>query len=177
METAVPMKVIRHKLAGTVEDNIGEISRILRKQLRAGIAAYEVRQLAEDIIRHVPARDRLGEIRAVHIWTVGHKRFTPDPYHIELFESPRRLVEKYHQTGNIMADCDSLAPLEASLLGTLGHRTAVLLIDANPFSNEYSHAIAQAWYQGNWLSLDPVADGKIGWTPKHSRERRIEAEL
>jgi len=169
------VKVIRHKLTGTLEENIGTVAQVLKKQLTTGISSIEVRELAEEIIKNVPARDKAGEIKAIHKWCVGHLRFTGDPYQIELLESPRRLVEKYRKTGKIMVDCDSIAPLEASLLGTVGHRASVVLIDANPLHRDYSHVIGQVWYGGRWVSLDPIADGKIGFAPKHTKELRIEA--
>jgi len=169
------MKVIRHKLRGTIEDNIGKVAEILKKQLHSGISSIEVRELAEEIVRDVPARDEAGDIAAVHNWCIKHLRFTKDPYQIELLESPRRLAEKYRKTGKIMVDCDSIAPLEASLLGSLGYRSAVVLIDASPFHRDYSHVVAQVWRGGKWISLDSTADGKIGWIAKHTREMRIEA--
>jgi predicted helicase len=136
-----------------------------------------VRELAKDIVKSVPERNYAMEIKAVHEWVSKHKRFTRDPYGIELIASPRRLAYEYHKRGKILADCEELSPLEASLLGALGHKTRVILIDANPWSREFSHAVAQVRYGGNWIWLDPTRDGKVGAIAAHTRELVIEPEV
>lgn len=168
------MKVVRHKLAGSVEANIGRLATIIKKQLEGGISSPAIRELAEDIVKEVPERDRAGEIRAVHRWCIASKRFTRDPYSIELLESPQRLAYEYHKRGKVLADCESISTLEASLLGSLGHRSRVMLVDANPFSRDYSHAIAQVRYGGRWVNLDTSRDGRIGWCVSHTRQYIIE---
>ena len=169
-------KIIRHKLSGSVEANISKLAGIIKKQLSNGISSPAVRELAEDIVKNVPERDRAGEIKAVHKWCIRNKRFTRDPYSLELMESPRRLAYEYHKRGKVLADCESISTLEASLLGSIGHRTRVMLIDANPYSREFSHAVAQVHYQGRWVTLDTSRDGAIGWCAEHTRELAIEPE-
>ena len=169
------MKVIRHRLSGSVEKNMDKMANIISKQLRNGIASLEIRELAEDIIKDVPERDRMGEIKAVHEWLSKHKRFTRDPYSIELMESPRRLAREYHKRGTVMADCESIATLEASLLGSLGFSTRVKIVDANPLSKDFSHAYSQVRHAGEWINLDASKNGKIGWAASHTREYIIES--
>ena len=167
-------KIIRHKLAGSVEANINKLADVISKQLANGISSPAVRELAEDIIKGIPERDRAGEIRAIHKWCIENKRFTRDPYSLELMESPRRLAYEYHKKGKVLADCESISTLEAALLGTIGHRTRVMLIDANPYTREFSHAVAQVYYGGKWVTLDTSRDGQIGWCASHTRELVIE---
>ena len=169
-------KIIRHKLAGSVEANIDKLADIISKQLTNGISSPTVRELAEDIIKGIPERDRAGEIRAIHKWCIENKRFTRDPYSLELLESPRRLAYEYHKKGKVLADCESISTFEAALLGTIGHRTRVMLIDANPYTREFSHALAQVYYGGKWVSLDTSRDGRIGWCAPHTRQLLIESE-
>lgn len=163
------MTVVRHRLKGTVEQNIKRLAEIMRRQIINGIRSPAVRELAEEIIRDVPERKRGQEIKAIHKWCIRNKKFTRDPRNIELLESPRRLVHEYRKKGVIRADCESLSTLQAALLGSLGHRTRVVIIDANPRTRSFSHAHTQVEHQGRWIDLDITRNGDIGWRARHTR--------
>ncbi|MBT9133155.1 MAG: hypothetical protein DDT33_01686 [Firmicutes bacterium] len=163
------MTIVRHRLRGTVEQNIIPLAEIMRRQIINGIQSPLVRELAEDIIRNATERERGQEIRAIHKWCIRSKKFARDPVKIELLESPRRLAYEYRKKGVIRADCESLSTLQAALLGSLGHRARVVIIDANPRTRAFSHAHTQVKHQGRWIDLDVAKNGAIGWRGRHTR--------
>lgn len=173
------MKVKLYRLKGRVEDNLPIIKGILGEQLHAGVTDVGVREVAESVIRKagIAQRDYLGEIKALTLWVRKKTRYTRDPYGAELFRHPRRLIATYLKKGTIMVDCDESAGLLASLLGSIGHNTRIVLIDSHPYTKDISHAIAQVEYlpgSGNWLFLETTMDKPIGWSPEHTREVYIE---
>ena len=170
------MKVKQYKLQGSIEDNLGVVQGILAKQLHEGVTDVGVRRVAEAIVRKykVAERDYLGEIKAITAWVRSKTRYTRDPYRAELIRHPKRQIAEYFETGQIVADCEDSATLLASLLGSLGHNSRVLLIDASPYSKNISHAIAQVEYNGKWMFVETTKDKPLGWSPNHSREVVVE---
>lgn len=168
------MKVKVYKLQGTVEDNLGVVQDILGKQLHEGVTDVGIRKVAEAIVKGVPARDYLGEIKAITAWVRSKTRYTRDPYGAELIRHPKRMVAEYFQTGQMALDCEESATLLASLLGSIGHNTRIALIDSSPYSRDISHAIAQIERDGKWLFVETTQARPIGWAPEHSREVIVE---
>jgi len=170
------MRVRKYGLQGGIEDNLPFIKEVLKRNLENGSEDIVVRKVAESIVRRVPARDKLGEITAIHNWVKNHIRYTGDPYGAELIKSPRRLLMDYaeaRQLGQlpvILADCDESSLLAASLLRSIGHAARVVLVDTNPFSHEISHAIAQVNHLGKWIWLETTKDKALNWVPNHTRE-------
>ena len=180
------MLIKKYGLAGTVEQNLPFVIAVLRKNLDEGIGDIVVRKVAENIIRKVKARDRLGEIKAIHDWVKNHVRYTADPYGIELIKSPRRLLMDYAEArklrptepATVLCDCDESSLLAASLLGSVGHDVRIVLMDANPLSREISHAIAQVYASPRgWLFLETTKQRELGWSPSHTREVQIGLSL
>lgn len=168
------MKVKRFVLKGSIEDNLGIVQDILGKQLHEGVTDVGIRRIAEAIVKGVPARDYLGEIKAVTAWVRAKTRYTRDPYGAELIRHPKRMIADYFQTGQMALDCEESATLLASLLGSLGHNTRVLLIDSSPYTKDITHAIPQVEYNGKWIFLETTKNVPLGWHPEFSRMIEIE---
>ncbi|MBT9159931.1 MAG: hypothetical protein DDT26_01203 [Dehalococcoidia bacterium] len=168
--------ITKRKLRGGLEANIHIVADIIGKQIGRGKLAPQIRELAEDIVSNVPERNKAGEIKAIHNWLLTNARFTRDPRGVELMESPQRLVYEYRKRGKILADCESAAALHASLLGSIGHRVRAVLMDTNPLSRNFSHVIAQVYHSGQWVDLDASEEGRIGWSPKHTRRLVIDPQ-
>ena len=148
----------------------------MTRHLHEGTTDIGVRRVAEAVVRkqRIEGRDYLGEIKALTAWVRSKTRYTRDPFGAELIRHPKRMVGDYFETGQIAVDCDESATLLASLLGSIGHNTRVLLVDASPYSRDISHAIAQVEYNGKWVFIETTKDLPIGRSPSHSREIIIE---
>ena len=144
----------------TIENvDLGTIKAEMQRLLKDGIRNSEVRALATDITR---PKD---ELASVFDWVRMNVRYIRDPYlgNGDLFISPVRQVRNYREGKQLMGDCDDHALLTAALLGSIGHKTRIVLLDTD-FDNDLDHAIAQAWSDKlGWVNLDASSSKPLGW--------------
>lgn len=127
---------------------------------------FEIRQLAEEIVRDVRAKDYLSEILAVYHFVLTNCRYTRDPRTVELVKSPHRIVMELLSGRKPLIDCDELTGLLAALLLSLGCSVRIVIVAFKDMKHrgdrQYSHVFAQALEpkSGKWLTVDPVAGAK-----------------
>jgi hypothetical protein len=127
-----------------------------------------VRQHAIDILlaRGVPAKDYLGEIKAIFEWVQQAVRYTKDPLDVELLHTPRRMIELR------AGDCDDMTILLGSMLESIGHQVRLVLAGpdaARP--DRFSHIYLEVQHQGRWIPLDPTMPHPMGWAPRTGIKR------
>lgn len=127
---------------------------------------FEVRQLAEEIVRDLRAKDYLSEILAVYHFVLTRCRYTRDPRTVELVKSPHRIVMELLSGRRPMIDCDELTALLAALLLSLGCSVRIVTVAFKDMKykgqRQYSHVFTQALEpkSGKWITVDPVAGAK-----------------
>lgn len=115
-----------------------------------------LRLFAEKLVTGVFPHDYLSEYVAVANWVRTHIRYSRDPITIEQLKTPQAVLET--ETG----DCDDLAILVGSLVGTLGAKVRFV---AGGFAvNSLSHVWCEAWEPNikAWVVLDPVPGRRVG---------------
>src|SRR5262245_36730714 len=70
-------------------------ARMISKLICEGAKDFRVRQKAVEIFRErgVPAKDRIGEVRALFDWVRRNIRYTRDIFQVELLHTARRMLE------------------------------------------------------------------------------------
>ena len=137
---------------------LNEVKEVLGRFLSEGINSKAVRQLAE---RAIAGQD--DHVVAIFNFIKATFPYVPDPYGIELFRHPNLIAEQYFE-GNILSeDCDGLALLAGSMLGSIGHEVRLALLDTNR-DGELDHAIAQVVTDKlGWLNVDCASQNPLGW--------------
>jgi transglutaminase-like putative cysteine protease len=137
-------------------------ARIIAQLVRQGAKDFYVRQRAIQIFRlyGVPAKDRLGEVRALFDWVRRNIRYTRDIFRVELLHTARRMLEL--QAG----DCDDMTILLGAMLLSTGHPVRLILVGFRPQRPHfYSHIYPEALVGGRWIALDATMPRPIGWAP------------
>lgn len=107
------------------------------RKLTLGALRWEqslpLRQLAEDILAKVRAKDPVSEVAATHYWMIANWRYVLDPQHVELLKSP--LISLAKRPSDIAAgrranqgDCDEGAEAEAALNMVTGKKASFFTI-------------------------------------------------
>ena len=150
------------------EANLDTIKQELKRMLSDGIADPTVRSIATS------SAQKGEEIISVFCAIKADYVYTADPYGKELFTSPKKLIEQYEETGKYCEDCDGAALLMASLLGSIGFRTRIALLDCD-YDGEYDHAIAEVFSVKTytWINLDLTSDKPMGWSTQYLKRTEI----
>lgn len=127
----------------------------------AGLRDPEMRRRALQIVRSVPARDDLGELRAVFEWYRRTVPYRADIRGIDTYATPRRTIE----WGG--GDCDDATIVLTTLVRHLGFLTGAK-VAATGSSTEWNHIYAIAGVPKDnprgYVALDPTVDGSVvGW--------------
>lgn len=112
-----------------------------------------VRQRAAAIVRDVPQRDQVGEVRAVWQWVRDHVRYLRDPDGVELFTTPRRLLEDVDR-GVAAEDCDGHVILASALIESIGYPTRYRIGGMPPDKFRHIWLQARAGVPPQWLTLE-----------------------
>ena len=135
-----------------------ELSRIMHE----GYTSIAVRRLTEESIYN--RKDTIG---AVFDFVRNTFPYAEDPISAELFIHPNRVAEDYF-SGRIRAgDCDDHALLTASMLGSIGYKTRILLVGKG---FDVDHALAEVLTSTGWVSVDTTSSQPLGWFHKYSQE-------
>lgn len=103
-------------------------------EIRAGRESMAVRQMAETLVRNLPQKDYLGEIKAIHAFVRDRVRYTRDIRQVELLHTAERLLQSRQ------GDCDDKSILVCALLESVGHKTGLIAI--GPRKGAFSHVFA-----------------------------------
>ena len=138
----------------------------LKRILTEGIEDPEVRRLTETAVK-----GNEDPIRKVYDFVKENFSYLPDPYTAELFIHPKLVASDYFQGRLRSMDCDDFALLGASMLGSIGFHTQIVLLDYN-FDNIIDHAVAEIYSEKlqSWVTFDPTSDYPLGWDIKASRK-------
>lgn len=116
-----------------------------------------LREQALAIVAAVPAKDRVGEARAVFEWVQRRIRYVGDVRGVETVQIPRKTLE-YEQ-----GDCDDMATLLAALLESIGHEVRFVAMGTTP--GRFSHVFSEVLLDGDWVAMDPTEPVAFGWRP------------
>jgi transglutaminase-like putative cysteine protease len=146
-----------------------ESAKLIGKLVAEGAKDFFVRQKAIGIFRdsRVPAKDRLGEIRALFEWVRRNIRYTRDIFQVETLHTARRMLELR------AGDCDDMTILLAAMLKSTGHPVRLALVGFRPdLPHVYSHIYPEVQCQGRWIALDATMPYPMGWAPP-ARWKRV----
>ncbi|MGA9854255.1 MAG: transglutaminase domain-containing protein [Gammaproteobacteria bacterium] len=139
------------------------------KHMAALVKAYKVdpgvRELSQDLTRHLASYDRSGEIGALHRFCRDQIRYVGDVESVETLQTPVYTLEK----GS--GDCDDKAVLLNTLLASIGYQTLFFAMGMN--GEFYSHVTAGVRLGTRTLVLETIVpqgslgpgSGEPGWLP------------
>lgn len=127
-----------------------------------------VRRVAENIVRDIPERDKLGEIRAISRFVRSRIRYTGEP--VETIKTPRVLVDEIQRYGKATGDCDDHVVLALALHRMVGTQCDIPVISqrADGIAN---HIYIRCFVPGRgWVTDDLIMKKEpLGWEPPSSK--------
>lgn len=161
----------------TIEERIYEIQKLVRKSVQDP----KMRQIALQITRHCPERDKMCEAKAIYdtmksrirytgdIGTIAHDD-TGEVEGVDLYQSARRTWE--FQGG----DCDDHNILGSTLLALNG-MTPVLRVVKTWSDPDWSHIYTGFTDYGKFVPIDTTMPGNnyFGVEPKYHKKRDFPA--
>jgi transglutaminase-like putative cysteine protease len=82
-----------------------------------------------------------------------HVRFHPDPFMLELVQTPRLQLERIRTAGYVLGDCDDIATLGAAL-GLAVHLAARFVVLAFDPAGPWEHVYCELLTPDGWAELD-----------------------
>lgn len=159
----------------TMSERIKELGKLMAALAWKGKRNRIVRVKTLEIIHQagVKPQDWVGEANVVMRWIQSNIRYFLDPHGVEYFQTPERtLIDK-------AGDCDDLSILYAAMMGSIGHRTAIILTDPKQ-KGTISHAQGainfypkKTPYGNRWVSVELTKPKPLGWVPPKSTLRII----
>ena len=147
-------------IAGGVETLKSEMKRVLLE----GIRSNYVRRLGEIALERGVSGDQITDI---YTFLKSTFLYQPDPVGRELLISPARFAEDYVDHGIAhRGDCDDLAVLVGSVLGSLGYDVRILVVSYN---YDWEHAYAEVRTSIGWLPVDLASTFPLGWDTNPTR--------
>jgi len=165
------MKVIRLRIPSG-EPGTDETVRIIRQLIESGKRSLKIRYFAEWILKlyDVAARDRVGEIAAIHDWAKKNIRYLQDPYRVEYVQTPERLLVT--RTG----DCDDFTALVGALVEAIGYPVDIKVV-AKQGRKEFHHVYPVARIGTESVGLDASMPVPLGYeAPGISRSKTYRSE-
>ena len=133
-----------------------------------------VRTKALDIVRSLPTRNWMAEIRALQEFVRDSIRYVRDPVDIELVQTPEQTLE----IGQ--GDCDDKATLLAALLHSIGHPARFVAVGFDGTGNGFSHVLVETKVSSSgsdprdWMPLETILPDKpAGWYPPGVTNRYV----
>jgi transglutaminase-like putative cysteine protease len=147
--------------AGIAEtlDRMARIVREYRRNATIRQLAIEIRQAAR-----VPAKDWLGEVRALHRFVSTYITYVRDVRDAETLTVPTLTLK------NRAGDCDDQAMLLASLLEALGHPTKFVAMGFGE-PQQFTHVLTETLVGQRWLPVETTVACRVGWAPPGQRAR------
>lgn len=141
---------------------------LIAELIREGAKDYGVRQTAIDVFFRagVPAKDQLGEIRALFEWVRKNIRYTRDIYRVELLHTARRMLQLR------AGDCDDQTILLGAMLKATGYPVRLVLVGFDPRRPaHFTHIYLEARFKNRWIPLDTTVSHPMGWAPRASTRK------
>lgn len=122
-----------------------------------------VRQVVEELCKHLPSKDTVSEALAIYYWVVANTRYMRDPRNAEYVRAPWLIIAQVAEGHTPSVDCDDMAALICAMAATTGADCRVVTVAFKHMffgeQRQYSHVFAQVREPrtGTWITLDPVA--------------------
>ena len=113
-----------------------------------------VRNQAVSLARGVLPRDTVGQIRAIRDFLREHVHFLADQIDVEWLHRPADLLVDIERRYYVMADCDDVAMLGASLGGAIGLPARFVIIGFFRENAPMSHVYTELFDGQVWRELD-----------------------
>jgi hypothetical protein len=102
----------------------------------------------------------------------GSYRYQKDPYSVELFQTPPKVIRDI-QAGESGADCDDIAAACACVLAAAGYPTMLLIVDAGGPKGAYSHVMlatktfnTNPKFGNDWFPVELIHPFELGKSVK-----------
>lgn len=116
---------------------------------------------AQNIVRGVRERDRMGELRAVSAYVRSKVRYTNES--IETLKTPRLMIQEIQKYGKAVGDCDDSVILWMALLKSVGHQVRAVVVSQRR-DKAATHIYAEDFINGKWVTDDTIVKNKpLGW--------------
>ena len=130
-----------------------------------GAKSYEVRSVAVELVKHLPAKDQWAEVRSIFNFVKTYMRYTKDPHGVEMLHTPQAILKLIKEDSPAPGDCDDLSILFASLVKSIGYPVRLKVISTHP-TGRFTHVYPQVKVYDKWVSADLAAlDRPLGWQP------------
>jgi len=137
----------------------------MARMVRAAKERPAMHQASAQIIAaaQLPAKDWIGQIRAIHRYVQTDFQYLRDPVGIETVRTPEVTM------GLGMGDCDDLVTLTCTLLEVAGHpcRFAALRFGDNL---DFSHVVAETRVGPRWIGLEVTEPWPMGRVPPYTEK-------
>jgi len=153
---------------GEIPDGVAGIKATLAlmvKLARAGRKSWPVRQQAEMLVKGLPPKSWLAEVRAIHHYVRDKIRYTKDIRGTETVATPDKTMERG------VGDCDDKALLTASLLESIGHPTRFVAI-GKP-GGDFEHVLVETQIGSRWVPVETTEPVEVGWYPTGYTRRLV----
>jgi transglutaminase-like putative cysteine protease len=131
-----------------------------------GECSLRLRMTVEEIVRDLPARDRLSQMAAIYDWLNRHWSYLNDPVEDELVKDPERFLEEIASKGRALGDCDDAATFLHAAFRTIGIPAEFARAGFGQhrgLGDKYTHVFVVAPDQyGRRIVVDPVAGARTG---------------
>ena len=135
----------------------------IHKIVRSSSNNPYIRKWAEQIIENVPAKDKVGEVSAIHDFVKWHVRYTKDPLGMEYVQTPLILLKQIEQNETPMGDCDDMTTLSLSLYRSIGYPIATK-VTSYTGDGKYSHIYGLVMINNMWIPSDTTMHQyNLGW--------------
>jgi len=136
--------------------NIDDRVRKIRELIDKGKQDYTIRQIAGEIVQDIPEKDYKSEILAIANYVKGNVRYTKDIAGMDTYQHPVRTLELG------IGDCDCISALLCSLLESIGHETALKVVQTKGH-DDYNHIYPLVRLDSKWIPIDLTVNKPIGW--------------
>lgn len=135
--------------------------RMMSRLVRESSGDYELIQIAQSIVAHLPEKAWRAEAAAIHTFVRDRIRYVRDPVDLEKIAGPMETLA----TGQ--GDCDDKAVLAAALLQAIGHpaRFVAVGFDGEPLS----HVLVETYIANRWVPLELTEALPFGEYPEPDR--------
>lgn len=133
--------------------------KIMKEVANAGKISLPIRNLAVNLINHLPQKDYFNEVKILHRFVRDQIRYVKDIRGVETVQTPD--VTLRLRAG----DCDDKSVLLASMLEAIGHPTRFVAIGFRP--DDFAHVYVESRIGTKWIPLETTEPVEVGWSPKN----------
>jgi hypothetical protein len=144
-------------------------TRATLEEMRTLVRQYkkdlQIRNTAGGLVRGLPQKNFLGEVKIFHRFVRDNIRYLRDIHGVETLQSPVKTLEYGY------GDCDDKSTLLASLLESAGHPSRFVAVGKAP--DKFSHVYVETLVGKQWFPLETTEPVPAGWSPPGMRARMV----